>query len=167
MKGFERTLGWIQVYVDYAYFCATTSLKFDKGTKGIVVSKSRAHFIRHVLTMGLVFAEKVAVILSLGRDVRYGDFGFDDKFDILHIGITTITLYCFGSHFNNIWKSREIVSMLNSFLLFYKDFTGEYSWTIIKIKSSCTSYPDQQTLGLGSKPNCELLIVHMGRVIAP
>jgi hypothetical protein len=127
---FEKTLGWIKVYVDYSYFWATTWLKFDNRTKSLIVSKSRAHFIRHVITIGLICAKMTSVLFCLFRDVRNGKFSFDDKFDIVHIGITTVSLYCFGGHLNNSWKSPAIASMFNSFILFYKDFTRKYSETI-------------------------------------
>jgi hypothetical protein len=122
-----RTLGWVKVYVNFAYLWATTSLKFESRTKSLIVPKSRAHSIRHAITMGLTCAKIISILFFLVRDVRNGKFSLDDKFDIVYIGITTVSLYCFGSHLTIVWKAPAIASMFNSFILFYKDFARKYA----------------------------------------
>jgi hypothetical protein len=83
--------------------------------------------------MGLICSKMAAVLFCLVRDVRNGKFNLDDKFEIVNIGITTVSLYSFGSHLNNSCRAPAIASMFNSFIVFYKDFTRKYAYPIIRL----------------------------------
>ncbi len=114
----EKTLDWMKVYIGYAYLCATIPIRFDPGTKTLVFSNSR----RYSIAMGLMVLQRCAVVIFLVRDILNHKIGFQDKFDILQLAITLVSFFCIGNHLHNFWRGPEIVSTINSFLLYYKDF---------------------------------------------
>jgi hypothetical protein len=124
---FVKTLRWLKVYVNYAYFWATIPFKLDLRTRSFVISQSRAHSVRYVVTMGLIVAEKVTVLLFLLRDILSGNFVFKDRYNIVKLLIAFFSFYVLGNHLQNIWRAPQIASMLNSFIRFYDNFGRKYS----------------------------------------
>jgi hypothetical protein len=84
----------LKLDIGYAYLWAMIPLKFDNPTRTFVLSKSKAHSISYSITMDLLVLEKCFVLAFLVRDILNDKFGLKDKFEILRMGFTSVSMYC-------------------------------------------------------------------------
>jgi hypothetical protein len=124
---YTKTLSCMKLYVGYAFILAMSPIRFDNSNKTLVISNSTAYVIRHAITMFCMVSYRAAVIAFLLRDIMNHNIGLEDKFDILQIAITLISVYCLINYIHNYWTSPEIVATLNSFLLFYNGFQRKHA----------------------------------------
>ncbi len=118
----DKTLSWMKIYTEYAYLWAMIPFRFNSWNKNLVMSKSSAHSLRYVTTMGIILLSRFVVVVFLIRDILNHNLKLEDKFGTLHVGVILVSFYCIGNHLSSFWNGPEIVSTVNSFLLFYKDF---------------------------------------------
>jgi hypothetical protein len=123
---YTTTLRYMKLYVGYAYLLGMSPIRFDNLTKTLFISSSTVFVIRSGITMCIMVSHRVAVVVFILRDIMNHSIGFQDKFDIIRITITLISMYCLGNYMHNYWKGSEIKATLNSFFIYYNNFQSKH-----------------------------------------
>ena len=121
----EKTLKLIKIYVTYGKFMGVIDVKFDYQTQAISKINKTHHSIRYFITLFLILVVRSVTYGFWIRDILSGNFGFEDKFDVLHLTVNFVSFYCVTNHLLNFWLRNEYPGMMNSFLRFYQKFQGK------------------------------------------